>query len=306
MSERKSGKQRREEIKQKRLERAARLQVDATRPDARWANRGSASESGMQIADREILARNNNTYGALPQYYLDREFTCRDCDEQHVWTAKQQKWWYEVAHGHIDSVAVRCLPCRRKRRASTSRPGSDRLRVECARIRALGEHAPDTATRAEIDMALASKWWGLRVVAIATLGRWGDAQAVARLKTIVQEGDTAKRWGSWLYEGSRAAHKALGECLPASEAEWALEHCLRSDDSSDLYPRIVAQHAAYWEAVIAEEWRRDEPARLQRLVWLLRAVPTNSVQAQRWRERFRSHTHRLVRQAAEYAWRLPG
>jgi hypothetical protein len=209
-----------------------------------------------------------------------------------------------VVHGHIDSVAVRCLPCRRKRRATSSNPGSDRLRVECARIRALGENAPNTAARAEIDDALANKWWGVRVVAIATLGHWGDAQAVARLKAIADEGETAKRWGGWSYEGSRAALKALGECLPASEAAWALEHCLRNDSSYELYPRIAAQPAAYWDAVVAEEWRRDEPARLQRLVWILRAVPTDAAQTQRWRDRFRSHPHRLVRQAAEYAWRL--
>lgn len=306
MSERKSGKQRREEIKQKRLDRAARLQAQATQPDARWIGRGPASEPGIEPVDREILARYNNTYATLPQHYLDREFRCRDCDEQHVWTAKQQKWWYEVAHGHIDSVAVRCLSCRRKRRAAVSRPGSDRLRVECARIRALGEQAPDAAARAEIDDALASKWWGVRIVAIATLGRWGDAQDVARLKAIVDEGVTAKRWGGWLYDGSRAAHRALAECLPSSETQWALEHSLSTDDAFELYPRIAAQPMTYWEAVVAEEWRRDDPARLQRLVWILRVVPTNGLQAQRWRERFRGHAHRLVRQAAEYAWRTSG
>ena len=301
----KSGKQRREEIKQKRLERAARLQAEAAQPDARWIGRGSVSEPGIEPVDREILTRYNNTYGQLPQYYLDREFSCRDCDEQHVWTAKQQKWWYEVAHGHIDSVAVRCLSCRRKRRVTVSGPGSDRLRVECARIRALGERAPDSAARAEIDAALASKWWGVRIVAVATLGRWGDAQAVARLKATVDEGETAKRWGGWLYEGSRAAYNALGECLPAVDTAWALEHSLRSDSAWALHPRIAVQPAAYWEGVIAEEWRRDEPARLQRLVWILRVVPTDDVQAKRWRERFRGHAHRLVRQAAEYAWRVP-
>jgi len=30
-----------------------------------------------------------------------------------VWTAEQQKWWYEVAKGPIFSVAVRCRECRK-------------------------------------------------------------------------------------------------------------------------------------------------------------------------------------------------
>jgi hypothetical protein len=32
-------------------------------------------------------------------YYRDESFTCRDCGVVEVWTATQQKWWYEVAKG---------------------------------------------------------------------------------------------------------------------------------------------------------------------------------------------------------------
>jgi Probable zinc-ribbon domain len=91
VSERKSGKQRREEIKQKRLQRAKRLRERMSQPQSFAIHGGGDDAAGMQMADRDILARHNNTYGELPQYYLDREFTCRDCGEEHVWTAKQQK-----------------------------------------------------------------------------------------------------------------------------------------------------------------------------------------------------------------------
>ena len=64
-------------------------------------------------ADRAQLGH-NNTYGPLPLFYVDRPFVCRDCGESQVWTAKQQKWWYEIAKGHINSVAIRCRPCRKK------------------------------------------------------------------------------------------------------------------------------------------------------------------------------------------------
>lgn len=50
-------------------------------------------------------------------YYRDEPFTCRDCGRNEVWTAWQQKWWFEVAKGGIFTQASRCRPCRRKEQA---------------------------------------------------------------------------------------------------------------------------------------------------------------------------------------------
>lgn len=63
-----------------------------------------------------------NTYSAAPEYYYDIEFDCRDCGSHQLWTAKQQKWWYEEAGGYFFAGAVRCRDCRitereRKRQA---------------------------------------------------------------------------------------------------------------------------------------------------------------------------------------------
>jgi hypothetical protein len=99
----KSGKRRRAEIKARRLQRAGAL----AGLDPRFA-----PLPGMVMADAAQLAH-NNTYGLLPLFYVDRAFVCRDCGVQEVWTAKQQKWWYEVAKGRIDSTAIRCRACRR-------------------------------------------------------------------------------------------------------------------------------------------------------------------------------------------------
>jgi Probable zinc-ribbon domain len=115
----KSGKQRRDEIKARRRERAVLLHgLDCYAPLHKLP-------LGATAADPAQLAH-NNTYGRLPQFYVDRPFTCRGCGVHEIWTAKQQKWWYEVAKGHIDSSAVRCRPCRVKERA----------RVAEARLRA--------------------------------------------------------------------------------------------------------------------------------------------------------------------------
>src|SRR5262249_2390832 len=49
-------------------------------------------------------------------YYVDRPFKCKDCGVDQVWTDTQQRWWYEVAHGDVWTVAVRCRACRLKER----------------------------------------------------------------------------------------------------------------------------------------------------------------------------------------------
>jgi hypothetical protein len=77
---------------------------------------------GAVLADATALSH-NNTYGLLPLYYVDRPFNCRNCGVAEVWTAKQQKWWYETAKRSIDSAAVRCRTCR----------AVERRRVEAAR-----------------------------------------------------------------------------------------------------------------------------------------------------------------------------
>ena len=59
-----------------------------------------------------------NTYGALPDYYIDRPFKCRDCGKEEIWRAEDQKWYFEEAKGHIDARAVRCRACRKLEKRS--------------------------------------------------------------------------------------------------------------------------------------------------------------------------------------------
>jgi hypothetical protein len=99
----KSGKQRRQEMMAKRR---ARAKVN-TIVDARL--RGSMLPPGAVLANR-LLHAPNNSYGCL-EYYLDRRFVCRDCKAPSVWTASQQRFWYEVVRASIYTVAVRCKPC---------------------------------------------------------------------------------------------------------------------------------------------------------------------------------------------------
>ena len=66
-----------------------------------------------------------NTYGTLPDFYIDKTFVCRSCDKKEIWRARDQKWYYEVAKGHIDSTAVKCYDCRVKTKESTKAKQGD-------------------------------------------------------------------------------------------------------------------------------------------------------------------------------------
>lgn len=102
----KSNKQRRKEIKERRRKKAeAMLDIDTYDPKSVRPPVGAVEADHSQLD-------HNNTYGFLPLFYVDKPFRCRDCGSREIWTAKQQKWWYEFAKGHIDSTAVRCRRCR--------------------------------------------------------------------------------------------------------------------------------------------------------------------------------------------------
>lgn len=100
----KSGKQRRREIKEKRRKKAESLIVDT------YTNSELRPMGAVEADHSELL--HNNTYGLLPYFYVDIVYVCQDCGSKELWTAKQQKWWYEIAKGHIDSAAIRCRRCR--------------------------------------------------------------------------------------------------------------------------------------------------------------------------------------------------
>lgn len=65
-----------------------------------------------------------NTYGSLPEFYLDYPFICRACGRQEIWKARDQKWYYEEAKGHIDAIAVECHTCRTKKTIDNPREGN--------------------------------------------------------------------------------------------------------------------------------------------------------------------------------------
>ena len=104
----KSGKQRRKEIKAARIKRAEKLAAE-------FDPFKSKLPGTYVLADHSQLSHNLPPV-MLPNFYMDKPFRCEDCGSDEVWTAKQQKWWYEIAKGRLESIAIRCFTCRKARR----------------------------------------------------------------------------------------------------------------------------------------------------------------------------------------------
>lgn len=95
--------------------------------------------NGVELPHGAIIADHSkqmpNDYFMKPEYYMDVEFTCKDCGSKEVWTAEQQKWYYEVAQGSLYQGAVRCRGCRNKRK--------DERELQHQRIAESEQIAPD-------------------------------------------------------------------------------------------------------------------------------------------------------------------
>jgi hypothetical protein len=106
----KSNKQRRLEIRSRRAKRQAKQMVLKRDEVAQEIPMGTAPCELEQLAPY-------NSYGdplfVQQGYYSDVLFKCCDCQQEEIWTAQQQKWWYEVAKGSVFSHAKRCRACRR-------------------------------------------------------------------------------------------------------------------------------------------------------------------------------------------------
>ena len=291
----KSNKQRRAEIKQLRLERAARLAKQPLVDGVRVAGREPANAARLGHVDI--------TYAPLPKYYVDVAFQCCDCGAQEVWTAKQQKWWYEVRQAHVDSTAVRCLPCRRKRRAllavSRAGVGANRLHDEVTWLRNVPSTKPDAKTLERVELALASKWDGVRKVAIDVLARWQRPQDAERLRVWTL--DTKKR--PWHDAVQESAARALAPLVRhPRDDQWVLELFASTPFLSDPFTSFVKEmDPKMVELFITHELVRNESERLENLAMMVlrtRRKPS----AQIW-SRFESHASRSVRDTVAFVTR---
>ena len=120
----KSNKQRRQEIKLRRIQRAQR--------QARSTNARPVDRPIGTVTVTSTLLRPTTSYG-IPDfvrrgYYQDLPFRCKDCGRTEIWTAERQRWWYEVAQGDVWTTATRCRACRQRER--TRKAEARRIHLE--------------------------------------------------------------------------------------------------------------------------------------------------------------------------------
>ncbi|MHB1035460.1 MAG: zinc-ribbon domain containing protein [Pirellulales bacterium] len=98
--------------KKKFAEKRERRRLKRLAEEGRFVN-GVELPRGAVLADRSQQTP-DRSYLGRPTYYVDLEFKCRDCGREEVWTAEEQKWYYEVAKGSSYARASRCRECRKK------------------------------------------------------------------------------------------------------------------------------------------------------------------------------------------------
>lgn len=116
----KSGKQHRAELQAKKQARIAKAQAAETtaKERKRLSILAAKEHEGVAVNLEKLVPY--NSYG-VPDfvkrgYYVDEDFQCQGCGHEEVWTARQQKWWYEIANGSVYSGAKLCRACRRRER----------------------------------------------------------------------------------------------------------------------------------------------------------------------------------------------
>ncbi len=156
----KSGKMRRLEIKAMRIEKALQSQDVEFASLQKWSERKAMAKkpAGAIWADPAHMV-SVSAYPVMPLYYADKAFTCARCGQNQLWTAKQQKWWYEIAQGELQSTAKHCRPCRHAMRAEKNKAKATHYTGLIAKY-----GVKDTARRLKLSVAELSDWRDKNIV----------------------------------------------------------------------------------------------------------------------------------------------
>lgn len=86
----------------------------------------------------------------VPKYfYVDEQKTCVQCRQSFVFSAEEQKFWYESLQFNFNSTAIRCRNCRRQKQSERA------LREQIAQALQLLSESPN-APGALLDLARAT------------------------------------------------------------------------------------------------------------------------------------------------------
>ena len=151
----------------------------------------------------------------VPKYfYLDEGRSCVECGNDFVFTAIEQRFWYETLKFNFDSVAIRCPACRRRKRHQRT------LNAQVAAARAVVAQTPESPT-GYLDVAESL----VRLHQQSGRGNLDDAIAAARkARTLWPEGLEPDFW-----EG--IAHHLAGR---VRRADALLRHFVKQPGSAAI------------------------------------------------------------------------
>jgi hypothetical protein len=92
--------------------------------DSLWLNYYSAIRARIDKQNYTICPRN---------WYIDAGFTCAGCRETFIWSAREQKAWFESYHFYVDSQPKLCKVCARQKRRLEGIQKAYNAKVEEAR-----------------------------------------------------------------------------------------------------------------------------------------------------------------------------
>jgi hypothetical protein len=141
-----------------------------------------------------------------PRYfYVDVGRTCAQCGLAFVFSAAEQKHWYETLKFHFLAKATRCLACRRKRRSQRA------LTAELMEAKQRAQQSPE---QPDVQLALAEAI--VRHHQGRGTGSLDEALAASRKARRLLRGHPARELRETLFwEGM--AHALAGRTAPARE-----------------------------------------------------------------------------------------
>ena len=64
----------------------------------------------LRVRKRELSEKSKRSWG-IPAYYEDEAYSCVECGKRCLFSAMQQKEWYEVKKRYLGQRPIRCADC---------------------------------------------------------------------------------------------------------------------------------------------------------------------------------------------------
>ncbi|CAM3248381.1 hypothetical protein STSO111631_09650 [Stackebrandtia soli] len=159
---------------------------------------GRRPPAGTVLADPD---RQNRGMWGPKYFYADDRRRCLDCHADFVFSATEQRFWYEALGFSFDSRPIRCAPCRRTRR---------RPNVLNARL----AEAAEAARRSPEDADVLLDWAAAIIALHEEIGAGSIETAIANARKALRLSPSSHT--AWYWQGR--AHELADRADSAADA----------------------------------------------------------------------------------------